>query len=104
MSSISKRLSSLQAEVWDFSPAILQAQHAPPSPLPRLILYTLLGLFAVLLVWATFGRLDIVCRLLLEKKTETFLKVVQPADSGVIKELLLKEGDEVTAGQVLVRL
>ena len=35
---------------------------------------------------------------------ETFLKVVQPADSGVIKEILVKEGDEVRAGQVLMRM
>src|SRR5258706_6727816 len=104
MSSISKRLSSLQAEVWDFSPAILRAQHAPPSPLPRLILYTLLGLFAVLLIWATFGRLDIVAVAQGKLVPETFLKVVQPSDSGVIKEILVKEVDEVTAGQVLMRM
>jgi len=104
MSSISKRLSSLQAEVWDFSPAILQTQHAPPSPLPRLILYILLGLFAVLLIWATFGRLDIVAVAQGKLVPETFLKVVQPSDSGVIKEILVKEGDEVAAGQVLMRM
>src|SRR4051812_8396893 len=104
MSSISKRLSSLQAEKWDFSPAILQAQHAPPSPLPRLILYTMLALFAVLLVWATFGRLDIVAVAQGKLVPETFLKVVQPSDSGVIKEILVKEGDEVAAGQVLMRM
>src|SRR3954469_12816094 len=104
MSSTFKRLASLQAELWDFSPAILQAQHAPPSPLPRLILYTMLALFAVLLVWATFGRLDIVAVAQGKLVPETFLKVVQPSDSGVIKEILVKEGDEVAAGQVLMRM
>lgn len=104
MSSISKRLSSLEAEQWDFSPAVLQAQHAPPSPLPRLILYTMLALFAVLLVWATFGRLDIVAVAQGKLVPETFLKVVQPSESGVIKEILVKEGDEVAAGQVLLRM
>ena len=104
MSSIPKRITSLEAEVWDFSPAILQAQHAPPSPLPRLVLYTLLVLFAVLLVWATFGRLDIVAVAQGKLVPETFLKVVQPSDSGVIKEILVKEGDEVAAGQVLMRM
>jgi hemolysin D len=104
MSSTSKRLASLQAEVWEFSPAILQAQHAPPSPLPRLVLYTMLALFAVLLVWATFGRLDIVAVAQGKLVPETFLKVVQPSDAGVIKEILVKEGDEVAAGQVLMRM
>ena len=55
--SVSKRLATLEADLWDFSPAILQAQHAPPSPLPRLILYTLLALVAILLLWAAvLGR------------------------------------------------
>jgi len=104
MSSISKRLSSLQAEVWDFSPAVMQAQHAPPSPLPRVVLYILLLLFGVLLVWAMFGELDIVAVAQGKLVPETFLKVVQPSESGVIKEILVKEGDKVVAGQVLMRM
>ena len=104
MSSIPKRIATLEADLWDFSPAILQAQHAPPSPLPRLILYVLLALFAVLFLWATFGRLDIVAVAQGKLVPETFLKVVQPSDSGVIKEILVKEGDEVAAGEVLMRM
>jgi hemolysin D len=104
MSSIRQRITNLGAEAWDFSPAILQAQHAPPSPLPRLVLYTLLTLCAVLLVWAIFGRLDIVAVAQGKLVPETFLKVVQPSDSGVVKEILVKEGDEVAAGQVLMRM
>jgi hemolysin D len=104
MPSAPKRVITLEPEAWDFSPAILQAQHAPPSPLPRLVLYTLLSLFVVLLLWATFGKLDIVAVAQGKLVPETFLKVVQPADSGVIKEILVKEGDEVAAGQVLMRM
>ena len=50
MTSIRQRITRLEAEMWEFSPVILQAQRAPPSPLPRVVLYTLLGLFAVLLL------------------------------------------------------
>lgn len=32
------------------------------------------------------------------------MKVVQPADGGIVKEILVKEGDKVTAGRVLVRM
>jgi len=42
---MSKRIRALRADAWDFYPAILQAQHVPPSPLPRLVLYTLMILF-----------------------------------------------------------
>ena len=104
MASIPKHLSTFESAVWDFSPAILQAQHAPPSPLPRLVLYTLLALFAVLLLWAALGRLDVVAVAQGKLVPETFLKVVQPSDSGVIREILVKEGAEVAAGQVLMRM
>jgi HlyD family secretion protein len=104
MLSIRQRISNLEAEAREFSPAILQAQNVPPSPLPRLVLYTLLVLFGILLLWAVFGRLDIVAVAPGKLVPQTFLKIVQPSDAGVVKEILVKEGDQVAAGQVLMRM
>jgi hemolysin D len=101
---VRQRLAGLDADARDFSPAILQTQHAPPSPLPRLMLHVSLALGGVLLLWAMFGQLDIVAVAQGKLVPETFLKVVQPADAGVVKEILVKEGDEVDAGQVLMRM
>jgi len=36
--------------VLDFAPDVVNAQEQPPSPLPRAVLYSLLALFAVMLV------------------------------------------------------
>ncbi len=94
----------LSSDALDFAPAILKTQHQPPSPFPRFVLYTLLALVGVLLVWAIVGRLDIVAVAQGKLVPQSFLKVVQPADSGVVKEILVKEGDEVAAGQVLMRM
>jgi hemolysin D len=33
-----------------------------------------------------------------------FVKIVQPTDSGVVREILVREGDRVAAGQTLVRM
>ena len=91
-------------EPLDFSPAILRLQREPPSPLPRLVLYLLTGLFAVLLAWALIGRLDIIAVAPGKLVPTSYVKVVQPADSGIIKEILVREGDPVQAGQILVRM
>jgi HlyD family secretion protein len=61
----------------------------------------MLALFAVLLLWATFGRLDIVAVAQGKLVPETFLKVVQPSDSGVSKRSSSRRGMTVKAGQVL---
>lgn len=88
----------------DFAPEILAIQQRPPSPMPRFVLYTLLVLFAILLVWALVGKLDIVATAQGRLVPKTYVKIVQPADAGIVKEILVSEGDHVSAGQVLLRL
>jgi len=101
---VKDRILGLKAEAWEFAPAILRIEREPPSPLPRLVLYALVGLFAVTLLWAAFGRLDIIAVAQGKLVPQSFIQVVQPADAGIIKELLVREGDEVKAGQALVRM
>ena len=88
----------------DFAPAILRAQHENAPPLPRIVLYIALALFAVMLAWACFGRLDIIAVAQGKLIPATYVKIVQPADSGVIREILVNDGEQVKAGQVLMRM
>ena len=88
----------------DFVPEIIRALQQPPSPLPRMVLYSLLALFAVVLAWACLGRLDIVAIAPGKLVPQSFLKIVQPSESGIVREILVKEGDAVKQGQVLVRM
>ena len=92
------------ADVLEFAPGILGVERSPPSPLPRVVLYLMAGLLAALLVWATFGRLDIVAVADGKLVPQSFVKIVQPTDSGVVREILVGEGDRVRAGQTLVRM
>lgn len=104
----SARASSLlrlgESEAQTFAPEIIKVQRRPPSPLPGTVLYTLLTLFSVLLVWALVGRLDIVAVAQGKLVPQSFLKIVQPVESGIVQEILVKEGDAVSAGQTLVRM
>jgi len=101
---IKDRILGLKAEALEFAPAILRVEQKSPSPLPRLVLYALLALFAVALLWAAFGRLDIIAVAQGKLVPQSFIQVVQPADAGIIKELLVREGDAVKEGQALVRM
>ena len=87
-----------------FAPDIISVQQQPPSPLPRTVLYALFALFAMILIWACVGRLDIVAVAQGKLVPQSFLKIVQPAESGIVREILVREGEEVAAGQVLVRM
>jgi len=87
-----------------FAPMIQRVREEGASPMPRAVLYVTLALFAVLLVWATFGRLDIIAVAQGRLVPGTYVKIVQPAESGVLREILVREGEAVQAGQVLMRM
>jgi HlyD family secretion protein len=76
----------------------------PPLPLPRAVLWSLTGMLCILIVWAIFGQLDIIATAEGKLLPRTFLRIVQPAEGGVLKELLVHEGDLVAPGQVLMRM
>lgn len=88
----------------DFAPGLLRIQNAPPSPLSRMILKTLAVMLTALFIWSALGKLDIVAVAEGRLVPHSFLKIVQPAEAGIVKEILVKEGDRVTAGQVLMRM
>lgn len=88
----------------DFSPDLLAVQEQPPAKLPRTVGYATAGLFAVLLAWAAFGRLDIIAAAEGRLVPRNYSRVVQPAEAGIIREVLVREGETVRAGQVLMRM
>lgn len=93
-----------EVETSAFAPGIVAVQSRPPSPLARLVLHLLLGLLGTALLWAAFGRLDIVAVAPGRLVPQSFLKIVQPAEPGIVREILVKEGDAVSEGQVLIRM
>jgi len=92
------------AQPADFSPPLLRIQEKPPAPLAGWMLRLLLALIAAIIVWAIFGRLDIVAVADGKLVPSSYLKIVQPAEQGIVKEILVTEGQSVQAGQVLIRM
>lgn len=93
-----------EANPLDFSPPLLRLQEAPPNPLGRKVLWSLLALLLALFLWALIGKLDIVAVAEGKLIPESYVKIVQPAESGIVKDILVKEGQSVQLGQVLMRM
>lgn len=79
-------------------------QTTAPSDTGRIVLWSVSILMLVLIAWAAFGKLDIIASAEGKLAPQTLVKIVQPAEAGVVKQLLVDEGDAVKAGQVLARL
>lgn len=94
----------LSPEALDFAPGLLSIQESPPARLPRAVMYTVAVLFVILLFWAIFGRLDIIASAEGRLVPETYIKIVQPSDAGIVQEILVREGEQVQQGQVLMRM
>ncbi|PAS95535.1 MAG: secretion protein HylD [Candidatus Dactylopiibacterium carminicum] len=88
----------------DFHPPLIRLQHSAPHPQGRRVLWMLLGLLVFLLSWALLGRLDIVAVAEGKLVPATYLKIVQPPEEGIVKEILVHEGETVRAGQTLMRM
>jgi len=94
----------VQTDPIDFSPPLLRLQERPPAPLAGWMLRSLIVLLAGFLLWAAFGRLDIVAVADGKLVPSSYLKIVQPAEQGIVREILVKEGEKVDAGQILIRM
>lgn len=98
------RSKPLSPQALDFAPGLLAIQESPPARLPRVVLLTVSLLFVILLLWAIIGQLNIIASAEGRLVPQSYVKIVQPADAGIVREILVKEGESVKAGQVLMRM
>lgn len=88
----------------DFAPPLLRLQDTPPNPLGRNVLWALLFFLFCLISWALLGRIDIVAVAQGKLLPQGYVKIVQPSEAGIVKEILVTEGELVKAGQVLMHM
>jgi hemolysin D len=87
-----------------FLPAALEIVETPPPPLAGAVGATLIALFCLALGWATFGHVDIVATASGKIMPSGRTKVIQPFETGVVRAIHVRDGQNVAAGEVLVEL
>lgn len=87
-----------------FLPAALEIQETPPNPLARWLAWGLLILVIVVLMWALFGSVNIVASAEGKIIPSSRVKQVQPLEKGIVKKLLVREGEYVNKDQPLIEL
>lgn len=87
-----------------FLPAALEVIETPPSPIGHAIGLTIILLFCTAVGWASLGKVDVVAtasgRIVVSGRT----KVIQPAETGVVRAIYVRDGTTVKAGDVLIEL
>lgn len=81
-----------------------EALPVEPAKAAQYLLYLIAGLVVVTLVWASVAKLDRVTRGQGWVVTSNQLQELQYLEGGIVKEILVSAGDQVAAGEILVRL
>lgn len=93
-----------ERDIYEFMPAAIEIEKTPASPIGRIIVYTIVLLFAIAILWATFGKIDIVAVAKGKVVPSERVKVIQPLETAVIEQIHVKEGQAVKAGDPLISL
>lgn len=81
--------------------------YRPTKPVTKkfsLIIWATLLMIVILVVWASFAKIDQVTRASATVIASARTQEIQAVDEGVLSELLVKEGDEVKKGDLLAVL
>ncbi len=76
----------------EFMPAVLEIQESPPSPAGRTVAGIIISVFVIAVLWASFGKIDIVAVAQGKIIPNDYSKVIQPLESGVIKAIHVRDG------------
>jgi hemolysin D len=87
-----------------FLPAALEIVETPPNPVGRAFSATIAAAFAIAIVWACLGTVDIVAIAPGKVIPSGRTKVIQPFETSVVRAIQVADGQSVRAGDVLVDL
>jgi len=94
----------VRTEELSFLPAAMEIVERPVSPTARATTWVSLVLMLLTILWLTFGRIDVVASAQGRLIPADNVKLIQPADAGVVRSILVHDGQRVRRGQPLIEL
>ncbi|MCI0437802.1 MAG: biotin/lipoyl-binding protein, partial [Chloroflexi bacterium] len=88
----------------EFKPILAEIEDAPVSPLARVVLWLILITMVFFAGWLYFGKVDVVVSARGKVLPVGHVKDLAPLDTGVVRSILVEEGDRVKKGQVLMEI
>jgi hemolysin D len=96
--------SRLAMEETTFLPAAMEIVERPVSPTARATAWVLLVGLLVTILWLTFGKVDVVASANGKIIPAANVQLVQPTEQGVVRQILVEDGQGVRKGQPLIVL
>ena len=88
----------------EFLPAALEVLESPPTPLGRIIIWSLMAFFTIAVIWTYLGEVDIVAAAQGKIISNGRGKVIQPLEHGVVRAIHVEEGQRVKKDEILIEL
>lgn len=88
----------------EFTPLLVEIEERPTSPAGRGLLYAILAFLVIGLLWLFLAKIDIVVSARGKIVPDGEIKTLQPVETGVISTILIKEGQSVKKGDVLMEI
>ncbi len=89
---------------YEFKPLLSEIEEAPTSPLGHFTFWTITALIIITILWLTLGKIDVVINARGVVIPDGEAKIIQAFETGVVDEILVKEGDFVQKNQLLINI
>jgi len=88
----------------EFRPLLVEIEERPLSPLGRTLLWVILAFLAIMAIWLYVAKIDVVVTARGKLIPYGEIKMLQPIETGVISDILVKEGEFVRKGDLLIAI
>jgi hemolysin D len=87
-----------------FLPAALEILETPASPVRRAVGGAIVAFVLILVLWGSLGHVDIIATASGKIVPSARTKTIQSLEAGIVQVINVRDGDHVSAGQILIEL